>query len=570
MQPKFDPYQHWLGISPAEQPPHHYRLLGIPPLEPNPEVIRQAAQRQAAHVRRYQSSQFLAVTNKLLGDIAAAASCLLDPRAKAAYDAQLRERLPAPVHAPPWAAGASAPGMAAGASAQPPPPAPPPAASPAAPPAGPSPPVAAPPVAGLPGAAAPGPASPSPAVSAPLIRKTPVLGAPAVALFLVAVAALVAVLVMVFSAKEPAGKPGDQVAGKPNGRAAGAPPDESAHGAGGAANSPQPDEQDLLPEAGPPDEQIGGEGQGDTPTGGAVENPAASAEIPQPEPEPAAKTSQRLGNAEVAILSAAVGREASARSLTDGDLTLSDPDAAALVINVELRNLSDTEPLRYLSWAGLWAFDVPVALRDEQQRPYRQKTPVDRAYANQPEAQPNVFVLTEENFREKVLQADKPVLVQFFAPWSEACRMLKGQVDHLSAVYAEKVIVGRFQVVDADEPGKYKMTPVLKRYKISSIPAVIVFHKGRPTAGWIGPPPMSTMEEALDALLPPKPPPHETLAPGGVVQQRLIFEPPAEDARELRLTLPGSAVGEEGVFEFVIPRTMVARAGNDKPITDPE
>jgi len=276
-----------------------------------------------------------------------------------------------------------------------------------------------------------------------------------------------------------------------------------------------------------------------------------------------AKTSQRLGNAEVAILSAAVGREVSARSLTDGDLTLSDPDAAALVVNLELRNLSDAEPLEYLSWAGLWAFDVPVALRDGQGRSYRQKTPVDRAYANQPEAEPNVFVLTEENFRERVLQADKPVLVQFYAPWSEACRTLKGQVDHLSAEYAEKVIVGRFQVPDADEPGKYKMTPVLTRYKISSIPAVIVFNKGRPTAGWLGPPPLSTMEEALDALLPPKPPPHETLAPGGVVQQRLIFEPPAENATELHLTLPASAVGEQGVFELMIPRTMVSEGAND-------
>jgi len=565
VQPRFDPYQHWLGIPAAEQPPHHYRLLGIPPLEPNPEVIRQAAQRQAAHVRRFQSSQYLAVTNKLLGDIAAAASCLLDPRAKAAYDAQLRERLPAPVHVPPWAAGASAPVMAPGAAAQPSPPAPPPAAAPAGPP----PPVAAPPVAGPPGSSAPGPAPPGPVVSAPLIRKTPVLGAPAVALFAVAVAALAAVLVLVFSGEEPASKSRGQVAGTPNGDAAATLP-ENPDGAGQTANPPEPVQPDLKPEAGPPDEQVGGQRgiEGEGVSGGADGNPAASPE--EPPPEPVAKTSQRLGNAEVAILSATIGREASARSLTDGGLTLSDPDAASLVINVELRNLSDTEPLKYLSWAGLWAFDVPVALRDERQCPYRQKTPVDRAYANQPEAEPNVFVLTEENFREKVLQAEKPVLVQFYAPWSEACRMLKGQVDHLSAAYAEKVIVGRFQVADADEPGKYKMTPVLKRYKISSIPAVIVFHKGRPAAGWIGPPPLSTMEEALDALLPPKPPPHETLAPGGVVRQRLIFEPPADDAKELRLTLPASAVGEEGVFELVMPRSMITRTGDDEAITRPE
>ena len=39
MAEKFDPYYQWLGIPPKDQPPSHYRLLGIEEFESNPEVI---------------------------------------------------------------------------------------------------------------------------------------------------------------------------------------------------------------------------------------------------------------------------------------------------------------------------------------------------------------------------------------------------------------------------------------------------------------------------------------------------------------------------------------------------
>ena len=48
MSESFDPYHVWLGIPPSEQPPHYYRLLGIPLYETDPVVITTAAQRQMA------------------------------------------------------------------------------------------------------------------------------------------------------------------------------------------------------------------------------------------------------------------------------------------------------------------------------------------------------------------------------------------------------------------------------------------------------------------------------------------------------------------------------------------
>ena len=43
---RFDPYHKWLGIPPEDQPPHHYRLLGVPLYEDDAAVIESAADRQ--------------------------------------------------------------------------------------------------------------------------------------------------------------------------------------------------------------------------------------------------------------------------------------------------------------------------------------------------------------------------------------------------------------------------------------------------------------------------------------------------------------------------------------------
>src|SRR5208337_1390693 len=53
MPQAFDPYHQWLGIPPGEQPPHHYRLLGIASFEDNPKIIESAADRQMAHLRTF-------------------------------------------------------------------------------------------------------------------------------------------------------------------------------------------------------------------------------------------------------------------------------------------------------------------------------------------------------------------------------------------------------------------------------------------------------------------------------------------------------------------------------------
>lgn len=93
MTVEFDAYRKWLGIPPEEQPPNHYRLLGIGLFESDPDVIANAADRQMAHVRTFQTGKHSAVSQKLLNELAAARICLLDAKKREAYDSQLRDRL---------------------------------------------------------------------------------------------------------------------------------------------------------------------------------------------------------------------------------------------------------------------------------------------------------------------------------------------------------------------------------------------------------------------------------------------------------------------------------------------
>ena len=85
-----DPYHRWPGIPPKDQPPNHYRLLGIERFEPDQEVIRDAAEQRMAHVRTYQLGQYSELSQKILNELAAAKACPLDPQKKAVDDRQSR------------------------------------------------------------------------------------------------------------------------------------------------------------------------------------------------------------------------------------------------------------------------------------------------------------------------------------------------------------------------------------------------------------------------------------------------------------------------------------------------
>ena len=86
MPDAFDPYHTWLGIQPSEQPPDYYRLLGLPRFEEKPEAIEHAADLRMAHLGTLGTGKHAQWSQKLLGEVAAARVCLLNPEKKAAYE----------------------------------------------------------------------------------------------------------------------------------------------------------------------------------------------------------------------------------------------------------------------------------------------------------------------------------------------------------------------------------------------------------------------------------------------------------------------------------------------------
>lgn len=93
MADSFDPYHVWLGISPANQPPNHYRLLGIELFERSGDVIDAAASRQSMTLRDFTSGEHSTLAEKLLDEVKAARFSLLNSAEKSKYDEKLRSEL---------------------------------------------------------------------------------------------------------------------------------------------------------------------------------------------------------------------------------------------------------------------------------------------------------------------------------------------------------------------------------------------------------------------------------------------------------------------------------------------
>ena len=95
-------------------------------------------------------------------------------------------------------------------------------------------------------------------------------------------------------------------------------------------------------------------------------------------------------------------------------------------------------------------------------------------------ASANVIELTTDNWEQEVVNSDKPVLVDFWAPWCGPCRALAPTIDKVADQFAGRVKVGKLNTDDNQD--------LAVRYGISAIPQLFVFHGGdqpkeRPSPG---------------------------------------------------------------------------------------
>ena len=92
MPASFDPYHKWLGIAPKDQPPNHYRLLGVDLFEEDRDVIDAAANRVLSYLKDLAAGDDEAHSQRIMNEVMQARICLLNPKRKAAYDAELRAK----------------------------------------------------------------------------------------------------------------------------------------------------------------------------------------------------------------------------------------------------------------------------------------------------------------------------------------------------------------------------------------------------------------------------------------------------------------------------------------------
>jgi len=105
----------------------------------------------------------------------------------------------------------------------------------------------------------------------------------------------------------------------------------------------------------------------------------------------------------------------------------------------------------------------------------------------------NVHTFTETNFKEEVLDADEPVLVDFWAEWCGPCRQVAPIVEDLADEYDGRAKVGKVDV-DANQR-------IAAQYGIRSIPSLLIFRNGEAVEQLVGVTPKKKLADKLDAQL---------------------------------------------------------------------
>lgn len=89
-----------------------------------------------------------------------------------------------------------------------------------------------------------------------------------------------------------------------------------------------------------------------------------------------------------------------------------------------------------------------------------------------------ILTVSDDRFENDVLNAQKPVLVDFWAPWCGPCRMLAPILEEVAKEFSGRVVIAKMNVDENEE------TPA--KYSVRGIPALMLFKNGEMVASKVG------------------------------------------------------------------------------------
>ncbi len=103
------------------------------------------------------------------------------------------------------------------------------------------------------------------------------------------------------------------------------------------------------------------------------------------------------------------------------------------------------------------------------------------------------ITIDDSNFDQTVLQAEMPVLVDFWAPWCRPCIMAAPVLEELAEEYSGRITITK---LDVDQNPQ-----IAAKYHIMAIPTMLIFKNGEPVSNIVGYKPKQELKRDLDATL---------------------------------------------------------------------